>query len=502
MCYWYEGRVDSAPPEPPRIRQARARLIAALDSAAAALPADDWIAGQRVRYLLEDSQPQAARLIAEQCRAARWWCDALGGLVGHVTGDFNGADSSFAAALAAMPDDERCRWTDISSLLEGELAKRYHHLDCGERATLAARWWWLAQPLWSLPGNDRRTEHFARVAMARIEEGRRTAFGLYWADDLREVLLRYGWPAFWTREPQDLMVPSEEPKITGHDRSPAFHFAPGVRALDRPEGARPDDWSTDQPGARERYAPAYATAFTYLDHQMAVFPRDDSCTVVAAYDLSRDTLWAHERARAALVLARNERDLVISDHDARLEGRDVLAATAPCSHQLLSLEIVSPARRAVARARYGIALDGHPAMSDLLLLDGSDSLPIDLATAMPHALASTRVRADQPLGLFWEVYGLSPDGEEVTTSVTVTRRGTGWLRRVVESVGLAAHRREVSLEWPEMLVPRVDHPGIAARALALDLSSISPGPYRIEVTVRARGRASVAARREIELVQP
>ncbi|PYP13240.1 MAG: hypothetical protein DMD56_01265, partial [Gemmatimonadetes bacterium] len=41
--YWYDGGddQDSAPPEPPRIRQARARLLAALDEAGAALPGDE-----------------------------------------------------------------------------------------------------------------------------------------------------------------------------------------------------------------------------------------------------------------------------------------------------------------------------------------------------------------------------------------------------------------------------------------------------------------------------
>src|SRR5213592_4337646 len=118
-------------------------------------------------------------------------------------------------------------------------------------------------------------------------------------------------------------------------------------------------------------------------------------------------------------------------------------------------------------------------MSDLLLLEGSDSLPSDLAAAVPHALATRRVRADRPLGLFWEVQGLSPAGEEVTTSLTVTRQGTGWLRRAVEAVGLATPRRDVSLEWAEILVPRVETP-----------------------TVTGRGRASTAVRRDIELVQP
>src|SRR5947207_11651681 len=56
ICYWYEGDDnDSAPPEPTRLREARARLRAALEEAGAVLPGDEWIAGQRVHYPLEDS---------------------------------------------------------------------------------------------------------------------------------------------------------------------------------------------------------------------------------------------------------------------------------------------------------------------------------------------------------------------------------------------------------------------------------------------------------------
>ena len=504
LRYWYENGADedSAPEEPPRIRQARARLLAALEEAAAALPGDEWIAGQRVRYALEDSQPRLAARAAEQCRAIAWWCAALGALVEQVRGDFTGADTMFSAALAAMPEDERCRWSDVTSLLEGDLADRYRGLDCASRAAFEERWWWLAQPLYSLRINDRRTEHFARQAMVRIEQGRRTTFGLYWENDLRDVWLRYGWPTWWSRQPSRSLASQTEPNITGHDRSPAFRFTPGARAVDDPGHSSPADWRVDAPGARERYAPVYAKSFEDLSHQLSVFRRGDSCLVVAAYDLSRDTVLAHRPAHAALVLARNEHDLVVRAHETRLDGADVLTATAPCGRQLLSLEVVDTAQRRVARARYGVVLDEHASLSDLLLLEGSDSLPTDLAGVLPHTLATTRVRLDQPLGLFWEVRGLSPGGEEVTTLLTVTRRGTGWLRHAFESIGLAAPRREVSLEWAEVLAPHPDNPTIAGRSLALDLSSISPGPYRIEVTVTARGRASVTVRRDIELVQP
>jgi hypothetical protein len=499
MCYWYDGGVDSAPEEPPRIRKARARLLAALDGAGAALPGDEWIAGQRVRYLLEDGQPRLAAQVTQQCRAVAWWCEALGGLVRHVERDFAGADSLFAAALAHMPEDERCRWNDISSLLEGELAGRYRDLDCAGRAALESRWWWLAQPLYSLTGNDRRTEHFARRAMVRIEQGRRTPFGLYWDDDLRDVLLRYGWPTFWTRDPPPSPLIQSEPHVTGHDASPAFHFAPGTRALDEPGGAKPEDWSLDVQQARERYAPAYAKAFTYLDHQKAVFRRDDSCVVVAAYDLSSDTLFARQAVTGALALAADERTLALSRDSGVVTGARALTATAPCGPLVLSLEAVAPGERHVARARYGVTPLRRPlyhaGISDLLLFNPPDSLPTTLDAVVPYAYGSEQISADRKLGVFWELYGVDPASGAVAVSLTMARQGTGWLRRAVESLGLAGPRRGVRLEWQE--VPETM--SIAPRALAIDLSGLAPGRYLLEVAVTPAGTEPVTARREIRI---
>ena len=496
MCYWYDGGVDTAPEEPPRTRQARARLLAALDGAGVALPGDEWIAGQRVRYLIENGQPDLAARAAEQCRAARWWCEALQGLVRHVGSDFAGADSLYAAALTDMPEAERCGWSDISSLLEGEVAGRYRQLDCAGRAAFEARWWWLAQPLYSLGGNDRRTEHFARRTMVRIQQGRRTPFGLYWDDDLRDVLLRYGWPTFWTRNPPTSPLVPSDPVVTGHEASPAFHFAPGVRALNDPGSAKPEDWSLDTPNARERYAPPYATAFGYLDHQAAVFRRGDSCLVVAAYDLSDDTLFADRSVTTALALAADERIIALARDSGLAAGTRALAATGPCGPLVLSLEATARRERHAARARYGMTPphpDRRPALSDLLLFDPPDSLPASLDAAVPHALGSTRGLTARTLGVFWELYGVHPMQGAVAVSLTMTRQGTGWLRRAVESLGLAAPRRDVRLEWEE--VPEV--PLVTPRALAVDLSGLAPGRYVIEVSVTPASGETLTARREV-----
>lgn len=503
--YWYEsgGDEDSAPAEPPPIREARAQLLAALDGAGAALPGDEWIVGQRVRYLLEDAQPQRAAQIATQCRAVAWWCEALRGLVRHVEGDFVGADSVFATALAGMPDDERCRWSDISSLLQGELADRYRDLDCTGRAAFQARWWWLAQPLYGLGGNDRRTEHFARRVMVHILQGRRTPFGLSWGDDLRELLLRYGWSTWWTRDsPPPYALVQSEMRVTGHSPSPAFQFAPAARALDDPGSATPDDWRFEAPAARERYAPAYAKAFTYLEHQRAVFRRGDSCIVVAAYDLSTDTLFAAHAVTATLALGADERTLTTSRDSTVTAGPRALTATAPCQSLVFSLEAIAQRERHVARARYGLAPTRQPgqhtAISDLLLFDPPDSLPTTLAAVVPHAHSSTRVPSGHKLGVFWELYGVDPASGDVGISLTVTPQGTGWLRRAVESVGLATRRSGVRLEWQEL--PQAA--SLAPRALALDLSDLSPGRYVIEVAVASASGDALTAQREIRIERP
>lgn len=172
FCYWSDTTDTVPPAEPVGISQRRWRLLAVLDSAARTLPGDAWVAGQRVRYLLEAGLPDSAAAAAQACRAAAWWCTALEGLAWHVAQDFEDADRSFEAALQAMPEAERCRWTDLSDLLEGQQWRSYHKLSCAERQGVNARVWWLAQPLWWMPGNDRRTEHYARFAMVRLS-GRR-----------------------------------------------------------------------------------------------------------------------------------------------------------------------------------------------------------------------------------------------------------------------------------------------------------------------------------------
>lgn len=137
LCMWHDD--DDEPPdqhladieEDEKIVKARGRLIGHLERAAASLRGDRWIAGQRVRYLVEDGRFGEAYAVALRCApAGHWWCTALAGYALHAGGEFEAAEGAFANALAAMSMPQRCSWTDLSLFLKGELRDKYRNTPC------------------------------------------------------------------------------------------------------------------------------------------------------------------------------------------------------------------------------------------------------------------------------------------------------------------------------------------------------------------------------------
>jgi hypothetical protein len=193
FCYWYDPAPLESPPEREWIAEERSRLLRELAVAHERQPGDDWLVGQRVRYLAEDAALDSAIAVARQCGGSRWWCDALEGFARHLARDFAGADSAFARALDGMPPERRCVWTDLSRVLEGG-SDPYGPGACAGRREVADSIWWLARPLYSRPGNDLRTEHYARHTMATLLERAESVEGTAWAWDMREIIVRYGFP--------------------------------------------------------------------------------------------------------------------------------------------------------------------------------------------------------------------------------------------------------------------------------------------------------------------
>lgn len=496
FCQWNDED-PPAPKEPDPIRQARNTLLSSLDAAAARYPGDDWIAGQRVRYLLEGGRDTAALAAAVACKGTQWWCDALKGLTLHELGADAESDSVFSLALANMPESERCRWTDMSPLLDDSQRKRFGKIGCGRQQSLADRLWWLSDPFFAMPGNERRTEHYARHTMSRILDGTRAGYGIRWGDDLRELVVRYGWARYWTRSPGPGIDPDEGP-VSGHEASPNFHFFPESAAIDSVTDIGDSTWKLHDQYSAERYSPHGATVFGDLAPQLALFRRGDSVQVVAAYDLSSDTALAGATVQSALVLVHDEKDKPIISQSSLARGWHSL--TVDATPRVLSLETWSPDKKHGARLRRSISFParspGAVTVSDILLFDAGDQEMTDLPSILPHTLGSLSIEGGRKLGLYWETYGVARQDSALPVSLTLTRLTQGALRKLAESIGLGKRSTPLSIAWRE--TPTLG--GIATRSVVLDLSLISRGRYRLRLEVTPSSGAPVRSERVIDIL--
>ncbi|MFN2565554.1 MAG: hypothetical protein ABR499_11180 [Gemmatimonadaceae bacterium] len=505
LCYWHEdGESPPEVPEPERITRGRERLVALLADAARTIRGDEWITGQHVRYLIEARRNVDAIDAATECASTPWWCAALTGLALHRSGEYARADSAFAVALTAMPAAQRCKWTDVSLFLEGDVAKRYRGLSCAARAAVEDRFWWVSQPLYALGGNDARTEFFARRTMARLEEHAPSAYNLSWGRDVEELLMRYGWPTWWTRDrPSGVSATAGPPSIVGHEPTPSFYFHPTHRLLDaNPAEARLEDWQPRMARPPARYAPAYAGGFSDLETQVAVFRRMDSALVIAAYEHPDDSLFDDNAVDAALAVGRDEATpMVVVRRTRDRRAAEPLVARVAWGPMLVSVELTAPRRRGVARARFGANPDarlrtGRLSLSDVLLYRSTDSAAASLEDVASRALGAPRGPAGGRVGVYWEIYGVRPEGEALSVTLNVERVRVGWTTRAAERLGLAAKVTPLRVRWHE--VPKRDA-GFASRAMTVDLSELPAGRYRMHLTVAAEDGSAAASERFIEL---
>jgi hypothetical protein len=507
FCLTYGDDDDDgweAPPEPEDIARARGRLLERLDSAARAIPGDAWVSGQRVRYLVEARRFDEALAAARECRAAAWWCGALQGYAEHFSGRALAADSAFDASLGAMPQDVRKRWTDLSPILDGCAAGYYRRLRGEERARFEARFWRLADPFLTRPGNAIRSEHLARNLMDDLQDRAKSTENIPWGGDLRQILVRYGWPTGWERirPPTPL---SDSPGMVSHYAGTDQKLLPSCELLTGREGVEKAVWDVDDPRARAGYAIPLADSLARwiypLDHQVAVFRRGDSAVVVAAYALPSDSFPAGASILAGLALEapEDDRPTITTRDSAGLE--DAIAARFRSGPALLSLELVSEPARRVARAREGLSIPPRAAdglaVSDLLLLRSTDDLPDSLGAAIPQARGSDRVRPGEPVGVYWEVYGLSTESPDLLTmSLRLLDRRQGVVRRLAERIGLLHTSDPIRMQWKEP--PAAD--GLAPRAIILEVpAELRPGTYTLELTVEAPGREPRVATRTMHV---
>ncbi len=516
VCYWYNDKGPLPPREPAVIRQHEDQLIAMLDTVAIHAPDDRWAVEQRVRYLAESGRLDSAYAAAKECKVGGWWCDVLEGFSLHLLGRYAAADSVYNHALGLMLQRERCDWRNIDMLIDDDTRQQYQRFTCGDpkREAFENRAWFFARTLYSLDGNDSRTEHYARKTMEMML---RDAPGVTVTDsqeDDLELMLRFGWPRAWgvsmvsSQREGGFSMGMPRPgggqrsvvrEVTSYEPVPAYRYVPPGFVLNDPAQSDSSNWRLQLPPVIARYAPAYAISLTPLEHQKAVFRRGDTALVVMAYDARVTKQLAGGKLTAALVVTPSDKpaDYGKIVHDAPETG--VLMAKAPWGPLLMSAEVYAPSRFAVARARYGVsppfAVGTRVTLSDLLFYKPYGTFPATAEQAAPHAVPTERLMANEKLGVYWEAYGTDPNGEKMKISLTVVREA-----EESNSIGKKSKTATPVIVSVEDLSARAS--SISPRAIELDISTLKKGAYIVELEIEVAGQYVVRAEHRIEIIGP
>ena len=493
FCWWYDDAMPQFPPEAQPIGQRRTELLAALDQLGARYPGSDWLAGMRVHYRVDAHDLVGADSAALGCRASTWWCSALVGYVAHARAQDARADSAFSSALDHMAPEAACAWRSIAPLLKDDDRDLYEHLPCDGRADVERRYWLFSRPLLASGANDWRNEFYVRRLLAVMSERAATPQGLSWGDDAAELLLRYGWPIAWSRiQASNSTI---DATIIGHDPSPSFSFAPAAPITDSTSAMSESAWDLLDVRAEARYAPKLVRRMTRVSAQVARFRRGDSTLVVAAYAAADDSLRA---TTAVFGAACADATPVLSAPDTARAGH--ARVTMLGTPVLAGIDMADTTTRTLARMRFAYAAGTDSArlvLSDLLFYRAGQEQASTLDSALALAIPGDTAARSRPLGLFWEAYGSSSEGETVDLAISVERIDHGWLRSTRQRLGLTPEDAPIRMKWTDARPPANR---TAAHAVSLDLANLDGGRYRITLMMTGAG-GTVSSAREITLQQ-
>ncbi|MDB4891258.1 MAG: hypothetical protein JWL61_3113, partial [Gemmatimonadetes bacterium] len=319
---------------------------------------------------------------------------------------------------------------------------------------------------------------------------------LSWGRDAAELVLRYGWPTAWSRTVTS-MGSMQEPSIIGHDPSPSFAFAPVRWLSDSLKPLQPDAWDMNAPRAEARYAPPMVKRVANVAAQFARFRRGDSTLLVAAFAARDDSL----RTLVGRVgAAGTDGVAVVSEPDTGHVGRvRVMLAGTPW---IVGVDIADTTTRTLGRTRRAYVPGADSArlsLSDLLVYRAGDEPATSLDSALARAIPGDTVTRNRALGLFWETYGLSTEGEAVDIAVSVERVDHGWIRSARQKLGLTPIDTPIRIKWTDA---RTSPERAAAHAISMDLANLDSGRYRLTLMLTPAGGAPVSAVREVELIDP
>lgn len=529
----------------PSVGRARESLIRQLGEALASDRGNDWLAGQFVRFLVDQREFERAKTAVGECRATQWWCAALAGFVAARSGEILAADSAYSKMRRLMPDSALRTWQDLRRWLPADEAAAYSRDTREQQDTILRRLWWLADPLYRVPGNARHVEQDTRemeiaLRSATMQDERYSFDPARGGDAVATVIRRYGWPTYtgWSGPEQEQShsryleqnhsSPIAPPYTTFEYTTDRLRTLSSSQAVALPFAARSSDWNLapdlTTAGPLTNWWPVehfrHNRRLVQLpDGQTVAVRRQSSIDVASAVVLSHPALNGPSARYDVMLLATRDPSKIdsIDQRIANAGAAVVLRGRLANAPTLLAIEALGVNSTNVdARTRFGYTppatlselRPGEIALSDLALLRklSEDQIRAPSDSLLDALLPSTTLApSTRTVTLYWESYGVSP-ADSASLAVRVASEGApGLLQRIAIATGLVDDpTREVTIRWKdgEALVSTTTLRGpvpVQMRALSLDLTALRAGRYTVEVLMTLRDGRSASARTTVEL---
>ncbi|MEP6835681.1 MAG: hypothetical protein ABJB74_20000 [Gemmatimonas sp.] len=525
------------------IRRRRDVLIRFLDSAQTQFPEDYWIAGQRVRFVYDQRDAERTLAAARTCRGDLSFCAALVGLAFQQTGNTAAAEEEFrrsdSVSASNAQNRKQCFDTTMLWLIRSGDRSAVADVSCERQPQTVENLWWLADPLWSVPGNERYVEHGSRRIQATLHaiderDERYPWFQKGGGDAMRELVIRYGWPTY-TYWPGSQLENEMDQYLDGVRFPPRFvarpytskeynpdrtAFIPRAHAFADPFNLTDDDWELTRPGNPDDWWPAehmaYLTRIVKLpEGQTAAWRRDTNIVYQLAVDDPRRALDTASSApsRAELIGGTSSHATgKLAETSIGIGHTMRLKASIPSSPIVLSAEVLprTPLDQAM-RSRF--AFHPPPALRDMKkdeyaisdpvfmrLPNREMTVPTSESDVLRFMAGSLAFSANEQLALYWESYGFIP-GDTIQFELKFKRVDeVNVARRIGSFLGVASAQRDsVTIKWTE---PDARHAATelrftkptVGRALAVDLKALQPGAYAVSIEMRKSNK--IAARSE------
>ncbi len=431
--------------------------------------------------------------LAHGCATAGWWCRLLLGMAYHRAGREGLAEAHFRAGLRDADPELVCRLTAIDELLADFDERIYDDLSCSERIEFSERFWWLSDPMLSIPGNDRWSEHVSRrfelLLHRRLVEvtgtdagGVRGSLTRLHPDWHEAQVVRRGFEDSWSTG-GGMFRSWVGYEAAQYRFTPVSAISLGFDSLRYELEAGPYD---------EGYTPTDYGPFSILPAQFARFRSRDATVVAAAAQLDETPL---DPADARFFASDGPGSFSVLLGPVEAETRPVFTTPVPPLPLLAGIEAVDE-RGTAARARRGLiplGRDGVGLSDPLLVRSSGGELPGSREEAVAAMRGGTTIHRGNEIVVYWEVYGLER-GDRMEVSVSVAGRREGLLTRILRALGAEAVAAAPVVTWVEPVFAPT-HP----MAVAIDIRSLEDGVYDLELEVAGPAGSRAASERRFEV---